>query len=49
MESESLTATDARVYGWKLSSWEDPLVVPYYDAITGFAFRLKDDYTKEAI
>ena len=49
MESESLVAADARVYGWKLSSWDDPAVVPYYDAITGFAFRLKDDYTKEAI
>jgi hypothetical protein len=49
MESHSLTAADAKVYGWKLSSWDDPLVVPYYDSITGFAFRLKDDYTKEAI
>ena len=49
MEQQSQVAEDARVYGWKLNNWEDPLVVPVYDAITGFTYRLKDDYSKEAI
>jgi hypothetical protein len=49
MEQQSQVAEDARAYGWKLKNWEDPLVVPVYDAMTGFTYRLKDDYSKEAI
>jgi hypothetical protein len=49
MEQQSQVAEDARSYGWKLKNWEDPLVVPVYDAMTGFTYRLKDDYSKEAI
>ena len=49
MEQQSEVAEDARSYGWKLKNWEDPLVVPVYDAMTGFTYRLKDDYSKEAI
>jgi hypothetical protein len=49
MEHQSQVAEDARVWGWKLKNWEDPLVVPVYDAMTGFTYRLKDDYTKDAI
>lgn len=49
MEQQSEVAEDARRYGWKLESWQDPLVVPIYDAVTGFLYRLKDDYSKEYI
>lgn len=49
MEQQSAVAEDARRFGWKLESWQDPLVVPVYDAITGFLYRLKDDYSKEYI
>ena len=49
MEQQSEVAEDAKRFGWKLESWQDPLVIPIYDAITGFLYRLKDDYTKEYI
>jgi hypothetical protein len=49
MEQQSEVAEDAKRYGWKLESWQDPLVIPIYDAITGFLYRLKDDYSKEYI
>jgi hypothetical protein len=49
MEQQSEVAEDARRFGWKLESWQDPLVVPIYDAVTGFLYRLKDDYSKEYI
>jgi hypothetical protein len=49
MEQQSEVAEDAKRYGWKLESWQDPAVVPVYDAITGFLYRLKDDYSKEYI
>jgi hypothetical protein len=49
MEQQSQVAEDARRYGWKLESWQDPAIVPVYDAMTGFTYRLKDDYSKEPI
>lgn len=49
MEQQSQVAEDARLYGWKLKSWEDPLEVPVYDAWSGQVYKLKDDYTKEII
>lgn len=49
MEQQSEVAEDARRFGWKLESWQDPLVIPIYDAITGFLYRLKDDYSKDYI
>ena len=49
MEQQSEVAEDAKRFGWKLESWQDPLVIPIYDAITGFLYRLKDDYSKEYI
>lgn len=49
MEGQSKVAEDAKRFGWKLESWEDPLVIPIYDAVTGFLYRLKDDYSKDYI
>jgi hypothetical protein len=49
MEQQSQVAEDARRFGWKLESWQDPAIVPVYDAMTGFTYRLKDDYSKEPI
>jgi len=49
MESDSEWAEKARTYGWKLSSWQDPQVVPVYDAITTFWFRLDNNYQRKAI
>lgn len=49
MEQQSEVAEDARRFGWKLESWQDPLVIPIYDAVTGFLYRLKDDYSKDYI
>lgn len=49
MEQQSEVAEDAKRFGWKLESWQDPAVVPVYDAMSGFLYRLKDDYTKEYI
>ncbi len=31
IESDAGAAAEARRYGWKLSRWEDPAVVPVYD------------------
>ena len=49
MEQQSEVAIDAKRFGWRLESWQDPEVVPVYDAITGFLYRLKDDYSKDYI
>ena len=46
MESDSKIANQARENGWKLYQHEDPTVVPVYDSISGFWFRLTNDYKK---
>jgi hypothetical protein len=49
MESDSKVADQARLYGWKLYQYEDPEVVPIYDSITGFAYRLTNDYKRISV
>lgn len=49
MESDAVVAQKAHQNGWKLHSWEKPDVVPYYDRVTGFWFRLDNDYGKISI
>jgi len=46
MESDSKVAEQAREYGWKLYQHQDPLIVPIYDSVTGFWFRLTSDYKR---
>ena len=49
MESDTKVQSLARENGWKLFQYEDPLVVPIYDSISEFWFRLNDTYQKESI
>jgi hypothetical protein len=46
IESSASHAEVARVFGWKLSKWEDPKLVPVRDTLTGTSFLLKDDWTR---
>jgi hypothetical protein len=47
IESDPRMAQMAREYGWKLRSWEDPLVEPVFDFQTGMWYVLNDDYTRQ--
>jgi hypothetical protein len=49
MESDSNTAEQARNYGWKLLSWQDPSSEPYYNAMTGEWILLDDVYQTQII
>lgn len=31
IESHAAAAEEARIYGWKLATWQDPLTEPVYD------------------
>lgn len=44
IESDPAAATEAKRYGWKLESWEDPKQVPVYDPQMFSWFLLDDDY-----
>ena len=44
IESHPVWQHRAHVYGWKLHSWEDPLVVPVYDAVWGQWWLLDDQF-----
>lgn len=44
IESDAVAAKVAKDYGWKLESWQDPLVEPIYDAISGVWYLLDDKY-----
>jgi hypothetical protein len=49
MESNPLVADMARAYGWKLSRYENPLVVPVFDALTGNWYQLDDNYGRRIL
>jgi hypothetical protein len=44
IESDVKAARKAHTYGWKLASWEDPIVVPVYDAVWGKWWLLDDGF-----
>lgn len=39
----------ARAMGWKLRSWDDPLAVPYFDALAGAWWLPDDDGGRERV
>lgn len=44
MESDPKIADAARIYGWKLASWEDPRERYVLDLVSGIWFRLDNVY-----
>ena len=44
VESNADRAAEARRYGWKISRYEDPAVVPVYDAVLEQWFLLDDEF-----
>jgi len=46
IESDVGWQTLAREYGWKLSSWDDPLFVPVYEAMWGEWWLLDDEFNR---
>lgn len=49
IESDAASATAARINGWKLSSWDDPLEVPVFDAVSGTWYLLDDAYHRTVL
>lgn len=49
IESDSKAAQEARKYGWKLSSWQDPKEAPVYDTQTNSWFVLGDDFNRKIV
>lgn len=47
MESDPDFAVRARSFGWKLSRWDNPLLVPVYDASTGNSYLLDHFFGRE--
>lgn len=47
IESDAQMAQDARWFGWKLETWEDPLETPIYDRSTGHWYLLDDSYGRK--
>lgn len=47
METDPLQADIARLNGWKLSRWQDPLLVPVWYREVGHAFLLNNTYGRE--
>ena len=43
-ESDSRFAAECRVNGWKLSSWQNPLLTPVYDVMTRKWYFLDDEF-----
>lgn len=48
MESDAASAAEARQFGWKLESWQDPDFVPVYEASSGDWWILENDFSKTA-
>ena len=46
IESNPRLQTLARTYGWKLSSWDDPIEASVYDTQTGKWFLLDDGFSR---
>lgn len=44
IESDAVAAALAQRFGWKLSSWDNPLEVPVFDSLKGEWRLLDDDY-----
>lgn len=49
LESSSTWATLGKQYGWKLSSWQDPLTEPVFDTLSGEWRLLSDDFSYRVI
>jgi 1-aminocyclopropane-1-carboxylate deaminase/D-cysteine desulfhydrase-like pyridoxal-dependent ACC family enzyme len=46
IESNHTAAAEAKRYGWKLESWQDPDQEPVYDRMSGAWFLLNDDFSR---
>ncbi len=42
IESDALAAQEARSYGWKIDTWQDPLRTPVFDKSLGQWFLFDD-------
>jgi hypothetical protein len=49
IESDDRSASLARLHGWKLNSWDNPLLSPVYDTMTGLWYLLDDSYDRVVI
>lgn len=49
LESSARLATLGRLYGWKLSTWSNPLFEPVYDAVTGCWWRLDNNFGRVVV
>lgn len=49
IESDKFSRDLAIANGWKLLSWNNPLIVPVKDRITGESFLLDDEYGRTMI
>jgi hypothetical protein len=47
IESDHRYSEVAKLYGWKLESWEDPKLSPVFDSITGTWYLLDDEWERE--
>ena len=46
LEADAVRAQAGRDHGWKLRSWEDPLLVPVLDVLTGQWWVLNDKFER---
>lgn len=46
IESDPACATRARIYGWKLRPWENPLEQPFYDVATSSWYLLDNHFNR---
>jgi hypothetical protein len=46
IEADAVTADIAREYGWKLSRWESPETVPFYDLATRQWYLIDNNYNR---
>lgn len=49
IESNAQWATVARTYGWKLSTWQNPLEVPVYNSLKKEWWLLDDNYGAKVV
>lgn len=49
IESDASTAQQARANGWKLNRWQDPTLVPVFDATDRSWFLLDDNYHRKPL
>jgi hypothetical protein len=47
IESDPKQAEVARLYGWKLSRWQEPESEPFYDLSTGAWYRIDNLFRRE--